>query len=107
MKFAAISPTWTKSPLFFSEEDDGQVEVIMYLRLPGDKVEVYKQKADSKKLAKTILAKKYLRKLEREKLLDELKQRKKAGGDLECVRTLEDALLNSEVMKSKYYRKRK
>lgn len=82
------------------------VEVVMCLRLPDGKVEEYKQQAETKKLAKTILAKKYLRQLEKEKLRDELKNRKLAGEDLEDMRALEDALLSSEVIRSKYYRKK-
>lgn len=79
----------------------------MHLRLKDGTVEQYTQQAESKKLAKTILAKKYLRRLEKEELLAEIERRKRTGEDTEVVRTLEDALLTSEVIKSKYYRKKK
>ncbi|OQR67288.1 endoribonuclease Dicer-like [Tropilaelaps mercedesae] len=87
-------------------EDSDMVEVTMYLRLPDGQEEEYTQIAETKKLAKTILAKKYLRRLEKEEMLAEIGRRKNAGEDTEVVRTLEDALLSSELVKSKYYRKK-
>lgn len=77
----------------------------MCLRLPDNRVEEYRQQAETKKQAKIILAKKYLRKLEKERLMDEVKNRKNTGEDADEKMRVE-ALLSSEVIKSKYYRKK-
>lgn len=79
----------------------------MYVKLKDGTIEEYTQQAETKKLAKTILAKKYLRRLEKEELLAEIERRKREGEDTEVVRILEDALLGSELIKSKYYHKKK
>ena len=71
------------------------------------KSETYAQVAESKKIAKTTLAKRYLRKVEREKKLEEIEELKKAHATDESVLTLSDVLLNSEVQKSKFYRTKK
>ncbi|XP_022645213.1 endoribonuclease Dicer-like isoform X2 [Varroa destructor] len=90
-----------------ADEDEDMVEVTMYVKLKDGTIEEYTQQAETKKLAKTILAKKYLRRLEKEELLAEIERRKREGEDTEVVRILEDALLGSELIKSKYYHKKK
>ncbi|XP_028968740.1 endoribonuclease Dicer [Galendromus occidentalis] len=87
-------------------EDEGKFEVKLTVSRNG-KTETYSQIAENKKIAKTTLAKRYLRKVEREKKLEEIEELKRAHVTHESVHTLSDVLLNSEVQKSKFYRTRR
>lgn len=81
----------------------GKFEVTMTLIRNGV-VEKYAEIAESKKTAKLILAKRYLRKLEREKKLEAVDELKKSHETDHNVMTLSEVLLNAEVSQSKYYR---
>lgn len=91
---------------FLSGEDEGKFEVKLHVQRNG-KTESYAQISESKKIAKTTLAKRYLRKLEREKKLAEIEELKKAHVTDDSVVTISDVLFDSEVQKSKFYRTKK
>lgn len=88
---------------FIPGEDEGKFEVKLHVQRDG-KTETYSQIAENKKIAKTTLAKRYLRKLERKDKLEKIEQLKRAQVTDASVVTISDVLFDSEVQKSKFYR---